>query len=94
MAGHNVSPDWVASKLQGHRLVKHAAVRLSEPRQRLKAYVVLHDEDPAEDPVHRHQQVEAWALAELPDYACPQHFSYGGQLPVNSMGKPCDWPEA
>ena len=90
VGGHNVSPDWVASKLQSHPLVKRAAVRLSDSRQRLKAYVVLY----AAESAHDQHVVEAWARAELPDYAYPQHFSYGGQLPTNSMGKPCDWPDA
>ena len=87
VGGNNVSCDWVASKLQSHSAVKHAAVRLGRAG-RLKAYVVLHQADDLPGP----SLVEAWARAELPDYACPQLFTYGSKLPINSFGKSCDWP--
>ena len=90
VGGHNVSPDWVASRLQSHPAVQQAAVRLDNRGQRLKAYVVLSNADRLAD----QRLVEAWALAELPGYACPLQFTYGTQLPTNSIGKLSDWPEA
>ena len=91
VGGHNVSPEWVASKLQSHPAVKLAVVRLRSNGHvpRLKAFVVLY----AAGQSKAQNEVEAWARSELPDHACPQIFAYGEQLPTNSMGKPSDWPE-
>lgn len=90
VGGHNVSAEWVASKLRSHPLVKQAVVRLNaEPSPRLKAFVVLHDAGQWQHP----SQVEAWALSEMPAHAFPKTFTYGALLPVNAMGKPSDWLE-
>ena len=94
VAGHNVSPSWVAAQLASHASVARAAVRLtssvdsSAVSPRLKAFIVLKHTSAATAA----QQVEAWAAEHLPWYANPGSFTYGQALPQNSMGKLCDWP--
>ena len=92
VAGHNVSPDWVAAQLQSHPTVQAAAVRLSSSAQppRLKAFVVM---QAGQDHPPNRQAVQAWAAEHLPWYANPGSFSYGAELPRNALGKPSDWPD-
>ena len=91
VAGHNVSPQWVAGELMRHPCVKQAVVRLNtraEPA-RLKAFVVLNQPCTSQQCA----ELEAWAIEQLPWYAAPGSISYGVELPRNALGKACDWPD-
>ncbi len=86
VAGHNVSPNWVAAQMTQHAAVKESSVRLdaSATPARLKAFVVLNHPDQTDT-------FEAWLSQTLPHYAMPQKIDYGHQLPRNAMGKLSDW---
>lgn len=91
VGGHNVSPSWVAVQLCRHPDVHEASVRLSTQviPPRLKAFVVL--KPPAS--TAQRAAIEQWAAEHLPWYALFSSITYGYELPVNSIGKPSDWPE-
>jgi long-chain acyl-CoA synthetase len=91
VGGHNVSPAWVAEQLCLHPAVRQASVRLSTSVKpaRLKAFVVL--KPPASSDQCR--ALEQWCSDNLPWYAKFSTITYGAELPVNAIGKPCDWPE-
>jgi long-chain acyl-CoA synthetase len=89
VAGHNVSPSWVAAQIGLHAAVKESSVRLdiNAKPARLKAFVVLKQADQT----HQTDPFEQWLSQTLPHYALPQRIDYGHQLPRNAMGKLCDW---
>ncbi|NDY90501.1 AMP-binding protein [Ideonella livida] len=95
VGGVNVSPATVAAALAARPGVAQAVVRpWGEGAQaRLKAFVV-----PAPEVRAAAQEAElvaallAWARQGLPPAARPVHIQTGPALPVNAMGKACDWP--
>ncbi len=97
VGGHNVSPSWVAAQLQSHSAVKLATVRLDTGAApaKLKAFVVLHALSGAgldgTALAAQQAQLEQWARDTLPWYANFSCVTYGAQLPLNAMGKACDW---
>lgn len=94
VGGVNVSLAAVQAHLAGHPDVEAAAVRLMRPEEgtRLKAFIVpARDAPPREELCRR---LTDWIEATLPAPQRPRAFAFGPALPVNGMGKPCDWPLA
>ncbi|MBK1836903.1 hypothetical protein JHL17_05710 [Azospirillum sp. YIM B02556] len=94
VGGVNVSLAAVQAHLAGHPDVETAAVRLMRPEEgtRLKAFVVpARDALPWEELCRR---LTVWIDATLPAPQRPRALAIGPALPVNAMGKPCDWPLA
>lgn len=92
VGGVNVSLAAVQTHLTGHRYVEAAAVRLMRPEEgiRLKAFVVPTRDAPPRGELCR--QLSDWIEATLPAPQRPRALTVGPTLPVNAMGKPCDWP--
>lgn len=88
IGGINVSPDRVASVLRAHAAVRDACVRLMAPNEgeRLKAFIVT---DVAG--VQLRSDLEAWCAERLQPLERPKAFNFGTELPLTSIGKPCDW---
>ncbi len=93
IGGVNVFPDKVCAVLRDHPHVVDAAVRLDESacragRSRLKAFVVWRDAATAGDAA---AILEAHCAERLPAPGRPASYAFGKAVPVNAMGKPCDW---
>ncbi len=93
IGGVNVFPDQVRAVLCDHPDVTAAAVRVDEAgrgagRARLKAFVVWRDGASPDDAA---ASLDAHCAARLPAPARPASYRFGSALPVNAMGKPCDW---
>lgn len=96
VGGVNVYPAQVAAQLQQLGWIADAAVRPMTDTNgtRLKAFVV-----PAAAPTWTRQQERAWEQ-DLRDWCArnlsdPEHLAhirFGPALPVNPLGKHCDWP--
>lgn len=89
VAGVNVSVQQVEDVLKQHPAVKACRVRLMRPEQgkRLKAFIVL-------NPGYDSSQAAAIRLhlaKQLSSHQMPRLFTFGTALPVNEMGKDCDW---
>ncbi len=99
VGGTNVSLHGVREKLLQHPLIKDAAVRLMplETGARLKVYVVL-DTHAADrlaseanaQPVIEH--IQHYINNSLSVAERPKSLTIGPSIPVNTMGKHCDWP--
>lgn len=92
VGGINVFPQRIAAKLAALPQVKAAKVRLMRPDEgdRLKAFI-LPQPDSAADPEQLIQYLHQWCATHLMDPERPRIFTLGSQLPVNAMGKDCDW---
>lgn len=91
VGGINVFPAYVADLLKQHQFVADAQVRLMRPDEgsRLKAYVVL--AALAQDTGAAIEEVRCWIDATLPVAQRPKALTFGSAIPINAMGKPCDW---
>ncbi|TAL54490.1 MAG: 4-coumarate--CoA ligase [Pandoraea sp.] len=89
--GINVFPEHVRDVLLQHPGVADAAVRLMAPHETegLKAYVVARA---GVDVPALLGDLKSWMQARLPAPARPKSYRFGDALPVNALGKPCDWP--
>ncbi|MDR0339858.1 MAG: 4-coumarate--CoA ligase [Desulfovibrio sp.] len=92
VGGINVYPLAVAARIREHPLVRDCAVRLMRPEEgaRLKAFIV-----PAL-PLDRASQAfgkdfKDWLAATFDAPSRPKSIRLGASLPVNAMGKACDW---
>ncbi|CAO3434639.1 4-coumarate--CoA ligase [Azospirillum endophyticum] len=94
VGGMNVSLAAVQAHLAGHPDVEAAAVRLMRPEEgtRLKAFVVPARDAPPWEELRR--RLTVWIEATLPVPQRPRALAAGPALPVNAMGKLCDWPLA
>ena len=92
VAGINVFPTHIAEQLRQLPQVQEVAVRLMSPEEgeRLKAFVV--PADPKQPVNDLQQHLQAWCRQNLKTPERPQAFSFGTQLPCNSLGKASDWP--
>lgn len=86
VGGVNVSPAHVSKVLCACEGVAAAAVRLGE--ERMKAFVVP---APGFSPTTLEPALRAYILRTLPAPARPTRVTFGPELPVNAMGKSCDW---
>ncbi|MCA1767876.1 MAG: AMP-binding protein [Idiomarina sp.] len=86
--GTNVFPARIAESLRQHPTVIDANVRpmTADEGSGLKAFIVLqsHTEETA-------QSIKNWLAERLSPAEIPEHISFGEKLPLNSMGKACDW---
>ena len=91
VAGHNVNPQVVEDTLRKHPLVQNCTVRLMRPEEgfRLKAFVIPAITDELSDEEKR--TLHLWLKEELPAHAVPKAISFGHALPMNELGKLCDW---
>lgn len=99
VGGVNVCLDAVRAHLCTHPEVAAAAVRPMRPEEgrRLKAFIVPADgtapddarTDGRTDALRR--RLTAWIDTTLPAAHRPRALRFGAALPVNAMGKPCDW---
>ncbi|MGE4441635.1 MAG: 4-coumarate--CoA ligase [Desulfomicrobium sp.] len=90
VAGVNVYPEKVAGCIRSHPMVRSCAVRLMRPEegQRLKAFVVLRDENLLDD---FRRDIRTWLAQRLSASEIPKSLTYGTVLPKNNMGKDADW---
>jgi long-chain acyl-CoA synthetase len=97
VAGVNVQLAHVRQRLLTHPEIADVALRVHRfgDQDRLKAFVVprqmgmLHD---ATTQLALTHQLLDWVRQHLAPPARPAHVTLGPHLPVNAMGKPCDWP--
>ncbi|MFS2012038.1 4-coumarate--CoA ligase [Azospirillum sp. CT11-132] len=91
VGGVNVSLAAVQAHLSSHPDVEAAAVRPMRPEEgtRLKAFIVPAAGAPVRDELCR--RLTKWIEATLPAPQRPRALRIGPALPVNAMGKPCDW---
>ncbi|SBV98184.1 Acyl-CoA synthetase, AMP-forming [uncultured delta proteobacterium] len=92
VGGINVYPDRVAACIRAHPLVRDCAVRLMRPEEgsRLKVFIV--PECPLEEAAgHFGKPFRAWLAERLDTAGRPKRIRLGETLPVNAMGKLCDW---
>ena len=89
VAGVNVSLERVEQVLKNHPSVKNCRVRLMRPDEgkRLKAFIVLQNGTTAEIL----PELRRYLNGQLSSHEMPRAFTFGTQLPVNEMGKACDW---
>lgn len=92
VAGINVFPTRIAEQLHQLPQVKEVVVRLMSPEEgeRLKAFVV--PADPQQSTAELRQQLQDWCQHHLKTVERPQAFTFGSQIPRNSLGKNSDWP--
>lgn len=86
--GINVSPSEIAERFRSHPDVEDAAVRSfsSSVGPRLKIFIrTLRDTDGLE------AVLRDWSSRNLPSHQRPAHYSFGTEMPKNSMDKPSDW---
>lgn len=86
VGGINVSPAHVKTVLCACEGVAAVAVRLGQ--ERIKAFVVP---APGVTPSALEPVLRAHILRALPAPARPAPVTFGPALPVNAMGKSCDW---
>ena len=89
VAGINVYPGHVEEVLSQHPAVKECKVRLMRPEEgeRLKAFIV-----PNEGYSEAHLGIIRTYLSQkLSVHEMPRSFTFGSRLPVNEIGKDCDW---
>jgi len=89
VGGVNVHLEQVRARLLRQPGVQDIALRLHDfqGQRRLKAFVV-----PKPDaPEGLGESLQAWAARHLAPAARPVHYTLGGEMPRNSMGKPTDW---
>ncbi|RUO63262.1 4-coumarate--CoA ligase, photoactive yellow protein activation family [Pseudidiomarina planktonica] len=95
VAGTNVYPAQIEEHLCQHAEVEQARVRLMTANEgnRLKAFIVPKQQSTGAAGEHDQllAKLQSWCQT-LSAAAQPKHFSFGNQLPVNSMGKAADWP--
>ncbi|WP_051261616.1 AMP-binding protein [Desulfovibrio inopinatus] len=93
VAGINVYPEHIASIIAEHPLVKLCTVRLdSSGSERLKAFVVpAHGSSLSPTDTNRLRQDLAKILK--PEQM-PRYIASGRTLPINGMGKICNWEKA
>ena len=89
VAGVNIALNHVEKVLQTHPAVKHCRVRLMRPEEgrRLKAFIVLNTG-------YNEQilpQLRQYLTSQLSSHEMPRSFTFGTNLPTNSMGKDSDW---
>ncbi|MCC8194328.1 MAG: AMP-binding protein [Deltaproteobacteria bacterium] len=92
VGGINVYPERVAARIRTHPLVRDCAVRLMRPEEgsRLKVFIV--PECPLDEAAeHFGRPFRAWLAENLDTAGRPKRVRIGTSLPVNAMGKPCDW---
>jgi len=91
VGGINVFPDQVAAQLESHPGVAKAAVRLmhEDEGERLKAFIV--PRHPQANPEQLIEALEQWCQAHLPAVANPKQYTFGAELPRNTLGKIGDW---
>ena len=91
VAGINVFPQRIQSRIREHPEVADALVRLASADQggRLKAFVVpgLGCRDPAGLP----ERLHAWLAERLTTAERPATITVGARLPQSPLGKPTDW---
>ncbi|MEX1221330.1 MAG: AMP-binding protein [Idiomarina sp.] len=95
VAGTNVYPTQVEQHLCQHPEVAKASVRLMSANEgnRLKAFIVPKQQSSGAAGEHDQllAKLQNWCQT-LSAAAQPKHFTFGNQLPMNSMGKATDWP--
>nr|WP_282444823.1 AMP-binding protein [Idiomarina sp. ATCH4] len=87
--GINVFPARIAESLRQHPAIIDTDVRPMTPDEGsgLKAFIVLRN-----DTEETAQSIRNWLAERLAPAEIPEHISFGEQLPLNAMGKACDWP--
>jgi long-chain acyl-CoA synthetase len=90
IGGTNVYPEAVRRVLLCHPQVADAAVRPMTPREggRLKAFVVP---KPDTDAAGLSTALMRWVNTKLAVPERPRSYTIGAALPVNNLGKLCDW---
>ena len=90
VGGNNVSLNHVQQILLQHPLVKAAAIRLMHPKEgtRLKAFVVPVDTENATLTI---ETLETYINTCLKPEERPKSIIIGNSLPINVLGKLCDW---
>ena len=101
IGGTNVSLSAVRTKLLKHPLVKDAAVRMMRPNEgsRLKAFIVLNDRDHFNggnilkdvNQLEIIKQLQHHINTHLSTAERPKALTFGLVIPVNNIGKLCDW---
>ncbi|SFB78391.1 4-coumarate--CoA ligase, photoactive yellow protein activation family [Marinospirillum celere] len=93
VGGINVFPQQLEKRLQDLPGVEAAKVRLMSPSEgeRLKAFIVP-EVEAAKNPEALIRQLDNWCRQHLAAAEQPKAFTLGSQLPVNDLGKSCDWP--
>lgn len=93
VGGVNVYPDEVAAVIRTHPHVRDCVVRLMRPEEgvRLKAFIVPSIPLDADTRRLFGKTFHAWLAERLNAPARPKALTLGAQLPVNSLGKACDW---
>jgi 4-coumarate--CoA ligase (photoactive yellow protein activation family) len=91
VAGVNVYPQYVASRIREHPAVADCNVRLmrSDQGARLKAFVVPADPDRSAAALRR--ELAGWCRRHLKNVEQPRTFTFGARLPTQGMGKSADW---
>lgn len=88
IAGMNVIPETVRTRMRDCPDIKDCAVRVRETArgQRLKAFVVPHRDDE-----QTREQIADWLHQNLSAAERPVALTFGDALPRNDMGKLTDW---
>jgi acyl-coenzyme A synthetase/AMP-(fatty) acid ligase len=91
VAGINVYPQYVASRLKEHPGVADCSVRLMRPEEgvRLKAFVV--PADMCLSTAALRTELSNWCRQHLKNVEQPRTFTFGERLPTQGMGKLADW---
>lgn len=91
VGGNNVSLNHVRQTLLQHPSVKVAAIRLMLPNEgsRLKAFIVPVNNGNDEVTI---EKMERYVNTCLKPEERPKSITFGNRLPINELGKLCDWP--
>ncbi|WP_022661110.1 AMP-binding protein [Paucidesulfovibrio longus] len=91
VAGVNVYPEKVAQAILEHPWVRQCTVRLdaNHPGGRLKAFLVPELQAPARQELIA--SLRAFLADRLTAPETPRRLTLGDSLPINAMGKLCDW---
>lgn len=86
--GRNVFPEHVARVIRSHPGIQDCAVRPTTAGEdsRLKAFIVPHHPDGPGAP-----ELQRWLRDQLQPWEMPVAFRFGNSIPLNDMGKRCDW---
>ncbi len=89
VAGVNVSLKLVENVLRQHPAVRDCRVRLMRPDEgkRLKAFIVPNQKED----IACLADIRRYLTKHLSSHELPRAFTFGEQLPVNVLGKDCDW---